>query len=80
MANPMNPETPGADVEPEVPVTIEPTQVRPDDEGRIQYEDEVTEDADHTDVANRPSNPNQLPPAEGGKGRKLENPIMPVDE
>lgn len=58
----------GTDVEPEVPVTIEPTQVRPDDEGRIQYEDEVTHDESKTDVAKRPSNPNQLPPT------------MPIDE
>lgn len=67
----------GTDVEPEVPVTIEPSRVRPDDEGRIQYEDEVS-----GDVANRPSNPNQLPPPEepGRSGRKLENPTLPVDE
>lgn len=70
----------GTDVEPEVPVTIEPSQVRPDDGGRIQYEDEVTEDADDHDVANRPSNPNQLPPSDGKAGRKLENPVMPIDE
>ena len=52
------------------------SEVRPDDDGRIQYEDEVKKE----DAQDRPSNPNNLSPRED-KGRRLENPLLDsVDE
>ena len=64
----------GDDIEPPTPVAPEPGERRPSDEGRIQYEDEVSED-----VQKRPSNPDQLSQPQD-KGRRLENPLLAPDE
>ncbi|MEK7356357.1 MAG: hypothetical protein AAB250_07900 [Bdellovibrionota bacterium] len=58
---------------------LKSTDTRPYDEGRIQYEDEVKHEGD---IANRPSNPNQLPNPTSEEARKLVDPrdTLPPDE